>query len=171
MTDGSHEDRHATEVAADSDPLIIRAFLSDEFMQSARQVAAALGVDDSWIARIRDPFVLLVDGAGLWLCPDDAELEPYVSIGWPIVGTLRDGWGPRGGKGETAAGIVFTVLTLGELGVAGRDTVPAVFVPISSPSGAVELEIPVDSDEGIARNAERRRPRTARGPMLQWVPD
>ena len=105
-----------TEVADQPDPLVVRAFTSDEFTQTARKVAQALSVDDSWVAGVRDPFVLLVDEEGIWLCPDAAEREPYVSIGWPIIGKLRDAWGLRGGKGEAVAGFVFTVVTAGQLG-------------------------------------------------------
>jgi len=160
-----------TEVADQPDPLVVRAFTSDEFTQTARKVARALEVDDSWVAAIPDPFVLLVDEEGIWLCPDDAEREPYVSIGWPIIGTLRDGWGLRGGKGEAVAGFVLTVVTAGQLGVAGRESVAMLCAPILSGSEPVELRIPVDSVDGIARDAEKRRPRTQSGPMLPWVPD
>ena len=160
-----------TEVADQPDPLVVRAFTSDEFTQTARKVAQALQVDDSWIASIRDPFVLLVDEEGIWLCPAEADREPYVSIGWPIIGKLRDGWGLRGGKAEAVAGIVFTVVTAGQLGPAGRETVAMLCAPILSGSESVELRIPVDSIDGIARDAERRRPRTKWGSMLEWVPD
>jgi hypothetical protein len=160
-----------TEVADQPDPLVVRAFTSDELTQTARKVAQALGVDDSWIARIGDPFVLLVDEEGIWLCPDDSDQEPYVSIGWPIIGKLRDSWGPRGGKAEAVAGVVFTIVTAGQLGPAGRQTVSVLCAPIQSGSDLVELRVPVDSIDGIARDAEKRRPRTSWGPMLPWVPD
>jgi hypothetical protein len=160
-----------TEVAEEPGPLVVRAFLSDEFTRSARNVARTLEVDDSWIASIRDPFVLLVDEEGIWLCPEDAERKPYISICWPIIGKLRDAWGLRGGKGEAVAGAVFTIVTAGQLGVAGRESVAVLCAPILRGSDPVELRIPVDSIDGIARDAEKRRPRTKWGPMRQWVPD
>lgn len=159
------------EVADQPDPLVVRAFTSDELTQTARGVVQALGVDDSWISRIGDPFVLIFDGEGIWLCPEDADQEPYVSIGWPIIGKLRDSQGPRGGKAEAVAGVVFTIVTAGQLGPAGRQTVAVLCVPIRSGSDFVELRVPVDSVEGIARDAEKRRPRTTWGPTLRWVPD
>jgi len=160
-----------TEVADQPDSLVVRAFTSDEFTQTARKVAQALGVDDSWIARVVDPFVLLVDKEGIWLCPDDANQEPYVSIGWPIIGILRDSQGPRGGKAEAVAGVVFTIVTAGQLGPAGRQTVSVLCVPIQGGPDFVELRVPVEGVDGIARDAEKRRPRTTWGPMLPCLPD
>lgn len=160
-----------SEVVDEPDPLVLRAFISDEFKQSAGKVAQALDVDDSWISRIRDPFVVLIDEEGIWLCPEEADATPYVSVGWPIIGKLRDDWGPRGTKGETAVGLVLAIVSLGNLPLIGRSDGTLLCVPILNDSGVVEWRIPVDSVDGMARAAERRRPRTKRGPMLQWVPD
>jgi len=164
-------DGRVTEAAKEPDPLIVRAFLSDEFKQSARKVSQALRVDDSWIARVSDPFVLLIDEEGIWLCPSEADREPYVSVGWSIIGKLRDSVGPRGGKGEIVAGVVLTVVSLGNLSLLGRPDGPLLCVPVLSGSDSIELTIPVDGVDGIARDAEKRRPRTKWGPMRQWVPD
>ena len=44
-------------------------------------------------------------------------------------------------------------------------------VPVLAKSGTVELKVPIASRDGIARAAEKRRPRKPSGKMLPWIPD
>jgi hypothetical protein len=154
------------EMARNEDPLVLRAFQTDEFTASARAAVSALHLDGSALDRVRDPFVVVIDEEGIFLCPEDPEARPYANVKWPMIGRLRDDFVQHPDKAET----VIAILTVGLI-AQSRIGKPVLCVPILAKGGTVELRLALDVDTGVAKEAEKRRPRLSYGPMLDWVPE
>ena len=154
------------ELAQNPDPLVLRAFQTDEFTSSARAAVGALHLDGSALGRIRDPFVVVIDEEGIFLCPEDPDAQPYANVKWPMIGRLRDDFVQHPDTAE----VVAAVLTAGLI-APSRVGKPVLCVPILAKSGSVELRLALDVATGVANEAERRRPRVPYGPMLEWVPE
>ena len=147
------------------DPLVLRAFQTDEFTASVRAAVRALHLDESALDRIRDPFVVVIDEEGIFLCPEDPEARPYANVKWPMIGRLRDDLVQHPDRAE----VIAAILTAG-LVAQSRVNYPVLCVPILAKAGTVELRLALDVDRGMAREAEKRRPRVSYGSMLDWVP-
>jgi hypothetical protein len=159
-----------TEIVENPDPLVMRAFRSRGFLSSASAVIGALHLEDTVLTGIRDQFVLLVDEEGIWVCPEDAAGPPHIRIQWSMVGTLRDSWDSTTGVGAIVGDLIVGLVTGLGGSLAGTNH-PTLCVPVLAKSGTVELKVQIDSLDGIAREAERRRPKRRTGKMLPWIPD
>ena len=154
------------ERAENPDPLIVRAFRTDEFIASARAAAQTLHLDGAALDRIRDPFVVVIDEDGIFLCPEDPDARPHASVRWPMIGRLRDDWV----RYPDSADFVAAILTVG-LVSQSRVNYPVLCVPVLAETGTVDIRLALDLEAGVAKEAGKRRPRVSYGPMLDWVPE
>jgi hypothetical protein len=154
------------EQAQNQDPMVLSAFKTDEFMASARAAVSALHLDGTALERIRDPFVVVIDEEGIFLCPEDPEGRPYANVKWPMIGRLHDDSVQHPNTAES----VVAILTVGLI-AQSRVGKPVLCVPILAKAGTVELRLALDVEVGVAKEAEKRRPRVSYGPMLDWVPE